>query len=123
MGVTNMSDLVLKEMRSICGTKKTSKEQIEKYKFTEREIFETYDNLSKDELNTKNNKNAFVINPVMTTVTMRCRGEKKRRKKIDDFRKNLVIPEFEIPEYTEFEVKSKSGNIFVNVKNTWRIFC
>ena len=54
----------------------------------------------------------------MTTVTMRCRGEKKRRKKIDDFRKNLMIPEFEIPEYTEFEVKSKSGNIFVNVKNT-----
>ena len=54
----------------------------------------------------------------MTTVTMRCRGEKKRCKKINDFRKNFMIPEFEIPEYIEFEVKSKSGNIFVNEKNT-----
>ena len=59
----------------------------------------------------------------MTTVTMRCSGEKKRRKKINDFRKNFMIPEFEIPEYIEFEVKSKSGNIFVNEKNTWKIFC
>ena len=123
MGVKNMSDLVLKEMRGIFGTKKTSKEQIQKYKITEREIFETYDNLSKDELNTRNNKHAFVKNPVMTTVTKRCTGDKKRRKKIDDFRKNLMIPEFEIPEYIAFEVKSKSGNIFVNEKNTWRIFC
>ena len=43
---------------------------------TEREIFEKYDNLSKDELNAKTNKNVFVKNDVMSTVIKRCRGEK-----------------------------------------------
>ena len=46
-----------------------------------REIFEKYDNLSEDELNTKSNKNVYVENDVMTTVIKRCKGEKKRRKK------------------------------------------
>ena len=45
------------------------------------EIFEKYDNLSEDELNTKSNKNVYVENDVMTTVIKRCKGEKKRRKK------------------------------------------
>ena len=56
---------------------------------TEREIFEKYDNLSGDELNTKSNKNVYVKNDVMTTVIKRCRGEKKKRdkRKIDGFRK------------------------------------
>ena len=88
---------------------------------TEREIFGKYDNLSKDELNTKANKNVYVKNDVMTTVIKRCRREKKRRiKKIDGFRKKLknlkFIPESEIPECPEHEVKSKIGNIFVNEK-------
>ena len=48
---------------------------------TEREIFEKYDNLSKDELNTKTNKNVYVKNHVMSTAIKRCRGEKKRQKK------------------------------------------
>ena len=43
---------------------------------TGREVFEKYDNLSEDELNTKNNENAYVRNDVMTTVINRCRGEK-----------------------------------------------
>ena len=47
---------------------------------TEREIFEKYDNLSKDELNTKTNKNVYVKNDVMSTVIKRCRGEKKEAK-------------------------------------------
>ena len=42
--------------------------------------------------------------------------KKKGRKKIDGFRKKLMIPEPEISEYPEFEVKSKIGIIFVNGK-------
>ena len=45
----------------------------------EREIFEKYGNLSKDELNTKTNKNVYVKNDVMSTLIKRCRGEKKKR--------------------------------------------
>ena len=41
---------------------------------TEREIFEKFDNLSEDELNTKSNKNVYDINDVMTIVIKRCRG-------------------------------------------------
>ena len=52
----------------------------------------------------------------MTTVIKRCRCEKIRgERKIDGFRK-LMIPESEISECPEFEVKSKIGNIFVNEK-------
>ena len=61
---------------------------------TEREIFEKFDNLIEDELNTKSNKKVYVKNDVMTTVIKRCRGEKKKRrkknswiqKKVDDSR-------------------------------------
>ena len=60
--------------------KNLTKEQIKKYN-NKREIFEKYDNLSEDELNTKSNKNVHVENDVMTTVIKRCKGEKKRRKK------------------------------------------
>ena len=81
---------------------------------TEREIFEKFDNLSEDELNTKSNKKVYVKNDVMTTVIKRCRGERKRgERKIDGFREKLMIPESEISECPEFEVKSK---IFVNEK-------
>ena len=41
---------------------------------TEREIFEKFDNLSEDELNTKSNKNIYVRNDIMTIVIKRCRG-------------------------------------------------
>ena len=54
--------------------------QIQKYKMTEREIFEKYDNLSEDELNTKSNKNVYVKNDLITTFIKRCRGEKKEAK-------------------------------------------
>ena len=56
LGVKNMSDLVLKEIYGIYKTKNLTNKQIQKYKMTEREIFEKYDHLSKDELNTKINK-------------------------------------------------------------------
>ena len=56
------------------------KEQIKKYKMTEREIFEKYDNLTEDKLDTKSNENVYVKNDVMTAVIKRCRGEKKQAK-------------------------------------------
>ena len=44
-------------------------------------------------------------------------GWKKRgERKIDGFRKKLMIPESEISECPEFEAKLKIGNIFVNKK-------
>ena len=56
----------------------------------------------------------------MTTVIKRCRDEKKRRKKNRWIQ--LMIPESEIPECLEHEVKSKIGNICER-KNTRKIFC
>ena len=60
---------------------------------TEREIFEKFDKLSEDELNTKSNNNVYVRNNVMTTVIKCCTGEIKKRqknrwiqKKVDDSR-------------------------------------
>ena len=89
-GVKNISDLVLKEIHGILKTKNPTKEQINKYKMTEREIYEKFDNLSEEELNTKSNKNIYVRNDVMTTIIKRCRGEKKRGiRAIDGFRKKI----------------------------------
>ena len=76
LGVKNISDLVLKEIYGICETKNPTKEQINEYKMTEREIYEKFSNLSENELNTKSNKNIYVRNDVMTTIIKRCRGEK-----------------------------------------------
>ena len=41
---------------------------------------------------------------------------KKEGKQIDGFRRKLMIPQSEILEYPEYEVKSKIENIFVNEK-------
>ena len=49
LGVKNIYDLVLKEIYSACETKDPTKEQIKNYKMTEREIYEKFSNLSKDE--------------------------------------------------------------------------
>ena len=84
VGVKNISDVVLKEIYGICETKNPTKEQINEYKLTEREIYEKFRNLSKDELNTKSNKNIYVKNNVMTTIIKRCRGQKRA---INRFRK------------------------------------
>ena len=78
MSVKNISDLVLKEIYGICETKNPTKEQINEYKMTEREIYKKFGNLSEDELKTKNIVNIYVRNDVMTTLIKRCRGEKKR---------------------------------------------
>ena len=57
MGVKNIFDLVLKEIYDICETKSPTKKQVNEYKMAKREIYRNFDNLSKKELNTKNNKN------------------------------------------------------------------
>ena len=80
LGVKNISDLVLKEIYGIYKTRNLTNKQIQKYEMTEREIFEKYDNLSKDELNGKTNQNVYIKNDVMSTVIKCCRGEKKKVK-------------------------------------------
>ena len=49
----------------------------------------------------------------MTTTIKQCRGEKTRRvRAIDGFRNKLMIPDSQIPKWSEFELKSKIGKIF-----------
>ena len=86
LGVTNMSDLILKELYGIYEIKNVTKEQVKEYKMTDREYYERFDNLSKIELN-KKNKETYVRNDVMTTLVKRCRGEKRGIRAIDEFRK------------------------------------
>ena len=83
---------------------------------TEKEIYEKFDNLSEVELNTKNNKNTFVRNNVMTNIIKHPRGEKRGIRAIDGFRKKIMIPDFETSKCPEYEVKSNTGSIFVNEK-------
>ena len=80
LGVTNISDLVLKEIYGIYEKRKLTKEEIKCYKMTERGIFKKFDNLNEDELNTKSNKSVYVKNTIMTNIIKHCRGEKKRNK-------------------------------------------
>ena len=66
-----------------------------------REIFEKYDNLSKNKLNIKNNKEVYVKNDVMTSVIIRSKGKKKKedkkqkQKKIQ-FRRKVRFAKFDI---------------------------
>ena len=117
LGVTNISDLVLKEIYGIYEKRKLTKEELKCFKTTKREIFKQFDNLNEDELSTKSNKNVYVKNIIMTNIIKHCRGEKKRGiKVIDGFRKKLMIPDYEISVSIEHVVKSKIGTIFVNEK-------
>ena len=59
-GVKNISDLVLNEIYGIYKTKTPTKEQVNEYKMTKREIDKKFTNLSKKELNTNNKKNPSV---------------------------------------------------------------
>ena len=74
IGVKNISNLVLKEIYGICETKNPSKEQVNEYKMTKRQIYKKFTNLSQEEWNTKNSKKAYVKNDLMTTVIKPCRG-------------------------------------------------
>ena len=77
IGVKNISDLILKEIHGVLKTKNPTEEQINKYKMTEREIYEKFDNLSEEELNTKSNKNIYVKNVIMTAIIKRCKTKRK----------------------------------------------
>ena len=68
MGVKNISDLVLKNIYDICETKNPTKKEVNEYKMIKGEIYKNFTNLSGDELNTKNNKNPYVKNNVMTAI-------------------------------------------------------
>ena len=115
IGVKNISDFVSKEIYGICETKHPSKEQLNEYKMTKKQIYKKFTNLSQEKLNTINNKKTYVKNDVMTTVIKCCRGEKTRGvRAIDGFRNKLMITDSEIPKCPEFEVKSKIGKIFKN---------
>ena len=115
IGVKNISDLVLKEIYGICGTKNPLKEQVNEYKMTKKQIYKKFTNSSQEKLNTINNKKTYFKNDVMTTVVKHCRREKTRGiRAIDGFRNKLMIPDSEIPKCPEFEVKSKIGKIFKN---------
>ena len=84
---------------------------------TEKGIFKKFDNLNKDELNKKSNKSVYVKNTIMTNIIKQFRGENKRGiKVIDGFRKQLMIPDYEISVSIEHIVKSKIETIFVNEK-------
>ena len=108
LGVKNISELVLKEIYGIYGKKKLTKEEIKRYKMIEREIYENFDNLNEDELNTKSNKNVYVKNIIMTNIIKHCKGEKKRGiKAIDGFRKQLMIPDYEISVSIEHNFNKK----------------
>ena len=114
MGVKNISNLVLKEIHGILK-KNPTKEQINEDKMTEREIYEKFDKLSEEELNAKSNKKVYIKNVTRTNITKHCRGGKKRGvRAIDGFTKKLMVPDYEIPKYAEFEVKSKLGRLFMN---------
>ena len=98
IGVKNISDLVLKEIYGICETKNPSKQQVSGHKMTKNQIYNKFTNLSQEKLNATNNKETYVKNDVMTTISKRCRGEKKRgTRAIDGFRNKLMIPDFGIP--------------------------
>ena len=54
---------------------------------TKKETYKNFNNLSKEELNTKNNKDPYTRNDVMTTIIKRCRREKQVIRTTDGFRK------------------------------------
>ena len=60
--------------------KKIVKEETKCFKMTEREIFEKFGKLSKNELDKLRNKSVFVKNTIMKNIINHCRGEKKRYK-------------------------------------------
>ena len=48
LGVKKTFDLILKEIYGNYETTNLTKEQIKRYKMTEKEVFEKYDNISED---------------------------------------------------------------------------
>ena len=81
---------------------------------TETKVFKKHDNLSKKELNTKNNREVYVRNDILTIFLKHCRDKKKRVKiKIAGIRKKLMILNSEISVYLEYDTKWKIRNVLV----------
>ena len=80
LGVKNMPDLVLKEIYGKDERKNFPKNETKKYKMTEREIFEKYDNLGKNELNRKDNKKKKrnIISSVTCIAEVKKQGERNQ---------------------------------------------
>ena len=64
-------------LTGIYEKKELTKEEIQNYKMTVREIFKKFANLSEDELNTESSKFVYVKNNIMTNIIKHCGGEKK----------------------------------------------
>ena len=87
MGVKNIPDYVLKEPPGVLKTKIPTKEEISE---SESELYENFDNLSREELNEKSNETIYVRNDAKTTIIKCCRGENKRGiRAMDRFRKKI----------------------------------
>ena len=105
LDVQNISDLVLKEIYGIYKIKSLTKEQIKKYKMSKRDIFEKFDNLVENELNAKATKK-FMLKTMLWLLLLNSAEVKKRgERKMDTFRRKLMIPDSEIGECPEYEVK------------------
>ena len=97
--------------------KNPSKEQVNEYKMTKKQIYKKFTNLSQEKLNTINKKKTYVKNNVMTTIIKCSGGEKKRGiRAIDGFRNKLMILDPEIPKCQEYRVNSKTRKILKNYK-------
>ena len=76
MGMKNISGSLKRNIWYL-WEKNLTKAEIKNYKMTEREIYEKFDNLSEDELNTKSNRNIYVKNDIMTTIIKRVEAKKE----------------------------------------------
>ena len=66
----------------------------------------------------------FLLKIISWRILLKIVKVKKKRgvRSAGEFRRKL-FPDHEIYESIEHRLKSKKGKIFVNEKNTWRIFC
>ena len=74
------------------------KNKLMNIKWQKEKFIKLYKFKPKEKLSTKNNKNLYDRNDVMTTIIKCCTGEKTRGiRAIDGFRKKLIISDSEIP--------------------------
>ena len=93
--------------------------KFKKYKMTEREVFKKYDNLSENGQNSKNNKEVYVRNDVITSAIVHYKGEKRgqeTKEKQYEFRKKIGFTEFDIMILNEHSIKWKIEKMFANEK-------
>ena len=120
MGVKNIFDLVLyiRNIWYLWKTKFLQKSKLMNIKWQKEKFIKKFTNLSKEELNTKTNKNPYVINDVMTTIIKRCRRENTRGiEAIDGFRKKRMIPDSEILKFQNLKLNKKSLKNVIPLKN------